>query len=251
MIKRFLFTIMTFLSIVASAAKPAGNAAPTLHAAIPEGLAAPLLMENNPNKLEGLLPDYMKAIGDALGRKTSLTLLTRYRITNFLLSGKSDVLCYSSRAWAEDKGQLNWSKTLFMKREVILGPSPMPAKLSELGGKTIGTILYYVYPRLDPLFNSHRITREDASSEEANLNKIVKGRIQYVVTDEIFLDYFKLKNPKIEEGRSRLFLQEYPIQCSVSRLGTVNVKDLDKAIEKVKSSGQLEALFKKYGATVH
>lgn len=246
-----LTTLTIFL--LSNAAMPPSTAAalPPIHAAIPEGLAAPLLMENNPNKLEGLLPDYVKALGEILGRKTSLTLLTRYRITSFLKSGKSDLLCYSSRAWAEEKDQLSWSKTLFMKREVILGPSPMPTKISDLGGKTIGTILYYVYPRLDPFFNSRRISREDASSEEANLNKLVKGRIQYVVTDEIFLDYFKLKNPKIEEGRSRLFLQEYPIQCSVGKLGTVNVKDLDKAIEKLKSSGQLEALFKKYGATVH
>lgn len=220
-----------------------------VRAAIPEGLGAPLLFIEGPHELKGIVPEYTKALVKTLGKEGSLTLLSRYRLTSYLIEGKVDFLCYTSRAWAENKDIFDWSKTMFMKREVVLGPLPMPKEVSDLSGKTLGTILYYRYPRLDALFKSKRIAREDSSSEDANLSKFLKGRLTYVVTDEIFLDYFKTKHVTIEQNRGRLFLQEYPISCSVSRNGRVTLKDLNKAIETIKTDGTLKSIFKKYGVT--
>ncbi len=219
--------------------------------AIPEGLGAPLLFVEEHSKLKGIVPAYTEALIKALGKEGSLTLLTRYRLQSYLEEGKVDFLCYTSRAWAEDKDEVDWSKTLFMKKEVILGPAPMPKEVTGLDGKTIGTILNYRYPRLDALFASKHLIREDSSSEDANLNKILKGRISYVVTDEIFLDYYKTRHSSVEKNRDRLFMQEYPIACSVSRKGRVPAKDLNKAIDLIKANGVLKAIFKKYGVTLN
>lgn len=220
-----------------------------LRAAIPDGLAPPLVFASKDGKFEGLVPEYTNALAEALGRKSSLSIITRYRLDGYLQKGKVDVHCYTSPVWAANKEALDFSKPIFIKREVIVGPAPMPKKISGLQGKTVGAMLQYVYPLLDPYFSSGKIKREDSLSEEANLKKLLNGRLFYVVTDEIFLDYFRMAHPEIDKNRERLFMQDYPIACSVSRKGQVSVKELDKAIDQIKSNGKLENIFKKYGAS--
>ncbi|MBO9667742.1 MAG: amino acid ABC transporter, partial [Bdellovibrio sp.] len=62
-------------------------------------------------------------------------------------------------------------------------------------------------------------------------------------------DYFRLENPSIANNREGLFLRDYPIVCSISRKGRITKKALDKAIDDIKTSGKMKALFKKYGST--
>jgi len=218
--------------------------------AIPAGLAPPLLFEGKPGEYKGLVAEYSEALAQAMGRKSELSLVTRYRLDGYLLSGKMDALCYTSKAWASNQNKLDFSKPLFLKREVIIGPAPMPKTLKDLEGRTIGTMLQYVYPKLDPLFESKKLIREDSLSEEANLKKLLNGRIHYVVTDEIFIDYFGVENPRINRKRDRLFMQEYPIACSISRKGHITVKELNAAIDELHASGKLESMFKKYGTAL-
>ncbi|QLY26663.1 ABC transporter substrate-binding protein [Bdellovibrio sp. KM01] len=219
-----------------------------IRAAIPEGLAPPLVFANR-GKYEGLVVDYVNALAEAMDRKASFSMVTHYRLNSYLLKGKLDILCYTSTVWDDAVGKHDFSKTLFIKREIILGPAPMPKKVSGLEGKTIGTILQYVYPSLDPYFESGKIKRDDNVSEEGNLKKLMSGRIQYVVTDQIFIDYFRMDNPNITKDREELFLRDYPIVCSVSRKGRVKKADLDKAINEIKTSGKLKAIFRKYGSS--
>lgn len=233
----FLFTVNVF-----------AEDKPEARIGIPAGLAPPLLFDGKPQEIKGLVADYSAALAEALGRKSSFSIITRYRLDSYLLKGQVDMMCYTSKVWASSQDQLDFSKTLFMKREVVIGPAPMPKKITDLKYKTIGTMLQYVYPKLDPLFESKQLKREDSLSEEANLKKLLNGRIRYVVTDEIFLDYFKLENPNIDKNRERLFMQEYPIACSISRKGRIKEKELNEAIDKIKADGKLEAIFKKYGS---
>ncbi|WP_148278930.1 substrate-binding periplasmic protein [Bdellovibrio bacteriovorus] len=220
-----------------------------IRASIPAGLAPPLLIEKG-DKKEGLIVDYTNALAEILGRKAQFSVVTRYRLLGYLLKGQMDILCYTSPLWDSSQDKMDFSKTLFIKREIVIGQAPMPKTVEGLKGKTLGTMLQYVYPTLDPYFSTGKINREDNVSEEANLKKLLHGRIQYVVTDQIFLDYFRLKNPDITKNRQTIFLKDYPIICSTSRLGRVTKKDLDNAITKLKSSGKLELLFKKYGSTM-
>ncbi|WP_413577838.1 substrate-binding periplasmic protein [Bdellovibrio sp. HCB290] len=219
-----------------------------IRVAVPAGFAPPLVFEK-PGKMEGLVVDYVNALAEAMGRKASYSIVTRYRLVGYMLKGQVDVLCYTSPKWDHNTDTMDYSKTIFTKREILVGPAPLPKKISGLQGKTIGAMLQYVYPTLDPYFQSGKLKREDSFSEHANLKKLLNGRIQYIVTDQIFLDYFRLENPTIMKNRETLFLEEYPIFCSISRQGRVKKKDLDRAIDEIKSSGKLEALFKKYGSS--
>ncbi|WP_374075857.1 substrate-binding periplasmic protein [Bdellovibrio bacteriovorus] len=220
----------------------------SLRAAIPITLPPPLFLENK-SVPEGILPEYIAAIAEQLGKKHSVLPVARHRLPDYLERGKIDFLCYTNPSWSPISEKLDWSAPLFLKREVIVGPAPLPKKISDLKGKTLGTALTYVYPKLSPLFNDRTLLREDAPSDEANLRKLLTNRVAYVVVDEVLLDYFKIQHPEIEKNRERLFLEEHPISCSISRKGTISKKDFNNAIQKLKASKKLEALFKKYGVS--
>lgn len=220
-----------------------------VHAAIPAGVPSPLLFEKE-EELTGIVPEYTQAIIDILGRGGDLSLLPRNRLTNYLHSGKVDFLCYTSKEWASDDESFLWTKPFFVKRDVILGPAPMPKSPKELKGKTIGTMLAYTYPKLDSLFQDKTLVREDGPNEESNLNKLRNEHISYLVIDEIFLDFYKKSHPSIEARRERMFLQQYPVSCSLSRKGHVTQKELEKALLKLKTSGKLDEIFRKYGSEV-
>ncbi len=239
-----LFPFLLFATPSVEAARDKGE----FRTAIPAGLAPPLLIENK-GKKEGLIVDYATALAEAMGRKATFSVVTRYRLNGYLQKGQMDALCYNSTLWDDNRQNVDFSKVLFIKREIVIGPSPMPKTVEGLKGKTLGTILLYVYPALDPYFESKKIIREDNFSEEANLKKLLHGRISYVVTDQIFLDYFRLQDPNIVKNRQAMFLKDYPISCSISRKGHVTKKELDHAIDEIKRSGKLEQLFKKYGSS--
>lgn len=236
------FLIFASISVAASTDKT------EIRTAIPAGLAPPLLIEHK-GRIEGLVVDYVRALAEVLKRRPSFSVVTRDRLDSYLLKGQTDILCYTSTLWASNQASLDFSKELFVKREIVIGPSPMPKAVNGLTGKTIGTMLQYVYPLLDPYFANKKIIREDNVSEEANLKKLLHKRIDYVVTDQLFLDYFRLENSDIVKNRQAMFLKDYPISCSISRQGRISKKDLDLAIDEIKRSGKLEQLFKKYGSS--
>ncbi|MEK2690388.1 substrate-binding periplasmic protein [Bdellovibrio sp. GT3] len=224
-----------------------------LNTVVPDGMAAPLLNEQKSGEVEGIIADYNRALFRILKRDGNVSVMTRYRLQEYLLNGKVDYICYASKVWVEDTEKFIWTKPLFTKREVLLGPTPMPKDPKKLKGKTIGTILGYVYPKLDPLFQSKWLQREDASSEFSNLNKLRYGRVKYVVTDEIFIEYYNFlnKDQSLDEGRQRIPLQKYDVSCLISRKSSLTVQELNRAISKLKSSGELKKIFKKYGVDLH
>lgn len=218
-----------------------------LRAAIANSMAAPFLFKDEEKEAQGLIADYTRAIADAMGRKVSVEAFTRFRIDNYLAEGKIDLSCYTSTLWADNQDKLYFSKPFLKRKEVILGPVPMPKKLNQLKGKSIGTILHNFYPSLEPLFVAKDVIREDNFSEEANIQKLINGRINYIVIDDIALNYFAMKNPKLLSSRQTLFLQEYPISCSIRRQGSIQITELNAAIDKIKSNGVLDTILKKYG----
>lgn len=217
---------------------------------IPAGLAPPLVFDEDPAKLRGIVPEYVQALAEILDVKVRQEILTRYRLEPFLLKGEMDILCYTSQSWSSQKGALQYSRPLFTKYEVLLGKAPLPKEpkdLQDLKGQRIGTILQYVYPLLKPLFDGQILIREDGPTEESNLKKLKAGRISYIVTDEIFVDYFKIKNPDFENGQERLRLQKYPVECAIGPKSKISLKDLNSAIEELQKNGKLRSIFKKYG----
>lgn len=217
-----------------------------VHAVIPSTLSAPMLIVKDNEPPSGIMPATLKVIAEHLGRKLSPVLAPKNRIDEYMKTRDIDLNCFTNPTWVPDPKDFYWSDPLFSKREVIFGAKPMPKTVQGLHGKTLGTVLGYKYPKLDSYFESKKIFREDASDEMANIIKINRKRISYIVVDEMVLKSEIRKHPRLELKRESLLNQEYPIHCALSKKSTIKLSQLNKVIEHLKSMNSFETIFKKY-----
>jgi polar amino acid transport system substrate-binding protein len=218
----------------------------TLQVIVPSTLPPPLLVSDDDQPAKGIVPDYLQLIAKELDRELSIVFLPKNRIDEYMSSSGYDINCYTNPTWVPHQEKFFWSIPLFSKKEVILGKKPMPKNLSGFEGKTIGTVLGYRYPKLDPYFENKKMIREDAPDEEANIKKFLKGRIGFLVMDEIYLNQAAKTHTGLLQNTEIFIEQEYPIQCSLNKKSSVSLQKLNKAIETIKSSGVLDNIFKKY-----
>lgn len=196
--------------------------------------------------MRGILPEYTKLIADQLGRTLSMVVAPKLRIHEYIKKSDIDINCYSNPEWVKRPSEFYWSETLFNKKEVIFGPKPMPKNLQGLEGKTLGTVLGYKYPKLDPYFDTKKILREDAPNEEANLKKLKSSYISYIVIDDYILNITLKAHPSLGANRDTLLVQEYPIQCLLNKNSGITLAQLNHAIEQIKASNKLQEIFDKY-----
>lgn len=217
----------------------------SLRLAIPYSLPPPLLIMKN-GKPEGIVKDYAQEISKKINREFNYIVVPKIRIHEMISKGLAEVNCYTSPLWIPEPQKYTWSKTLFFKKEVVATLKKPPTSLSDIKGQRIGTVTRYVYPHLDPLFENKRLIREDVSTEEQNLQKLITKRIDYVVADEMQLDYF-LKNHKNEKiVVNRLVINEYPIHCLIASEDPNLLKSFNEAIDEIKKSDRLQKIFDRY-----
>lgn len=222
------------------------NPIPEYRAAIVSTMSSPLLIAKK-NGFEGVMQDYFKALEEELGISIKVELLPRLRIDN-IKEEKYDLNCYTSYAWNYKREEFYWSKAIFHKREIVIGTTALPYSINDFKGQKIGTTRGYKYPALEKLFAEKKLIREDAEDEETNLIKLVNGRINYAVTDELLFQYFKKNHPvgKNKILKESLLEAEYPIQCALNKESKIKIEKLNKAINAIISSGKLNRIFSKY-----
>lgn len=218
----------------------------TLRVAIPYSLAPPLLMMAEKEKYGGIVKDYVDVIGKKIDRKFEYLVIPKFRIHELIDKGVADINCFTSPSWVPHPHKYNWSKVLFMKKEIIASRKKNVRSFSDIKGERVGAVLRYVYPHIDELFKSGRLLREDAPSEEQNLQKFVNGRLNNVIADEIHLNYYLKKHSSHEKPLYRITAQEYPIHCLFSTKDPALIASFNQAIESIKESGELQKIFSKY-----
>ncbi|UUZ54956.1 hypothetical protein LP419_03085 [Massilia sp. H-1] len=101
----------------------------------------------------------MKEVGDALARELQLDpaylVLPRKRVEAALLSGQADLLCDLRPEWLDGK-QWHWTESVFSNNMIIVSRSETPslARLSQLSGERVGTVLGYRYPEVEKRLGS-------------------------------------------------------------------------------------------------
>ncbi len=106
-------------------------------------------------------------------------------------------------------------------------------------------MLGFHYPELETALG-HRFLRDDAPRAEANLDKLVAGRIRHVVINSQYLDY------QIKRGRfklalhPRLPLSQGWVRCALSPASTVRLTELNRAIRGAQRDGSLAAISRRY-----
>jgi polar amino acid transport system substrate-binding protein len=244
----FIFFMLTFLIFLFFHSNQMhAQIRPVYHAVVVSTLPPPLLIYQD-GRTDGIVKDYIDALGSAMDVTISLDVLPRLRIDSYSSEDNYDLNCYTNRTWNDKPELFFWTKPLFFKKEIIIGSIPLPKSVNEFKGEAIGTLLGYKYPSLDEAFKMNKLKREDTVNEESNFLKLIKGRNTLIITEDIILSYYRKTHPGLTSKlfRTQIVEAEYPIQCALNRKSKLSLSSLNKAIDALIESRKIELIFSKY-----
>lgn len=134
------------------------------------------------------------------GTSYRLAYLPRKRLQMRLEEGTLDGLVIGMMPqWFDDVAQKKylWTTPFAVDRFVLVSRNDHPMRTDvpgALAGKSIGLTLGYVYPGIDEWIQRHGLVRQDAISEEINMEKLRRGRIDCVAVSESVARYFVRQN---------------------------------------------------------
>jgi polar amino acid transport system substrate-binding protein len=131
-----------------------------------------------------------------LGVTFKLTYLPRKRLQLKLEQGGMDgIVIGMMPQWFDDVAQQKylWTAPFAMDRFVLVlrtGHGADPNTAGSMPGRSVGMVLGYVYPGIDDWIASHGLVRNDALSEDVNLEKLRLGRVDCAVVAESVARYY-------------------------------------------------------------
>ena len=182
---RFALGALLLVSLSVSAAE-----AP-LRFVVSDSWAMPMVQMERGRPTQGILHDIMLSLATQVGVPAQFHVLPRARVQNAMEHGEVDVRCYVSKSWLPNlSGNYIWSAPLLVQRDLLIGrrDSPDTVNPADLPQQSIGTVLGYSYPTLQPLFDADRLHRDDARNQEQVLDKLLAGRYRYAVSSQWTLD---------------------------------------------------------------
>ncbi|WP_371868241.1 substrate-binding periplasmic protein [Pseudoduganella rivuli] len=155
---------------------------------------APLVI----NHARGIYVDLVEHLNQQrLGDLTfKLTYLPRKRLQMKLEQGSMDgIVIGMMPQWLDDVGQKKylWTAPFAVDRFVLVsrtGSGIDPNAAVSVSGRSIGLVLGYVYPGIDEWIARYGLVRNDALSEDINLEKLRLGRVDCVAVAESVARYY-------------------------------------------------------------
>ena len=212
---------------------------------------APLMLADG----RGIYPDLVNWLNrQQLGGHTfQLRYLPRKRLQVKLEDGTLDGIVIGMMPdWLDDAAQTKYLWTVPFDADrfalVSLASRPMnPNHPGTLKGGTIGITMGYVYPGLDDWFFRSGLQRSGGLSDEKNIEKLLRGRIDCVIVSESMARYF-IRTHKLE---SRLRLHPMPGPATQRRFAvrlrdSALFRDLAPAIRKLRDDPAWQAALQAY-----
>jgi polar amino acid transport system substrate-binding protein len=214
--------------------------------AISSGSAMPMTDIRHEELKGGILKEFGDALSARLRRQPRYLVLPRTRVEGALLRGHADLLCDLRPEWLDNQTFL-WSDAIISNRMIIAmrSETPVPASLNALAGTRVGTIRGYRYPEAESLRPG--IVRDNAANDSQNLEKLLRGRFDYIFTNRIYLDYQRKVHPERARLASyNLKITDFDTFCAVGRQGKVDIKEVNQAIAVLKSRGVIQSILARY-----
>jgi ABC-type amino acid transport substrate-binding protein len=220
-----------------------------LRFAITDGWAMPMVQIERGHPTQGILPDIMTSLATQVGMPAQFHVLARARLDSAMEHGEIDIRCYVSPDWVKNRGvDYLWSVPLFFQRDVLVGAASAPARVTPeaLAQQSIGTVLSYRYPTLQPLFDSGHLRRDDARSQDQVLAKLLAGRYRYAVSNQWALDWFNQRHGTDRQLHEVAVLQEQQLSCHVRNDPDIPAQRILRTLLKMKMSGEIDAIIQLY-----
>lgn len=222
---------------------------PPLRFVVADSWAMPMVQIERGRPTQGILYDMMLSLATQVGVPAQFHVLPRARVQNAMEHGEVDVRCFAAQSWLPNlSGDYIWSLPLFFQRDLLIsrrGPPPSvdPAHLPR---QSIGTVLGYTYPTLQPIFDADRLWREDARNQEQVLDKLLAGRYRYAVSNQWTLDWFNQRLQPAQQLQAVAVLQEQKIGCYVRNDPNVPVQRIMRTLLRMKMSGEIDDIIRLY-----
>ncbi len=207
----------------------------------------PMISIENGQATGGILYDLQHRLAEKVGRHAELLVLPRLRIDQMLGRGAIDVRCYVTPAWlTEPHHQYIWSVPFMIQHDYLVSRTQQTVEPNQLHGELIGTVLGFSYPKLDPLFASGQLKRDDARTQELVLNKLEVGRNRYAVSNELTLSWFNRQQPAERKLHALSELSSDLVACLVRDEPDVPTMALLRALVQMKQAGEFDAILARY-----
>lgn len=220
-----------------------------LRFSIADSWSMPMVQIEDGVPRQGILFDMMNSLARQVGQPAQFHVLARARVQSAMEQGEVDIRCYSAQSWLGDRsGDYAWSIPLFIQRDLLLGNADRttPVRPQQLANQTIGTVLSYTYPTLQPLFDSGQLKRDDARTQEQVLQKLAARRSEYAVSNQWSFDWYNQQQPAEHRLRVVAILQEQPVGCFVRNDPSLPVQSILRTLLKMKMSGEIDDLIQLY-----
>jgi polar amino acid transport system substrate-binding protein len=216
---------------------------------MPDSWAMPMVQYERGRPTQGILYDIMLSLATQVGVPAQFHVLPRTRVQSAMEHGEIDVRCYAAQSWLPNQsGDYIWSLPLLFQRDLLVSrqgpPTSVDAKI--LPRQSIGTVLGYTYPTLQPLFDSGQLQREDARNQEQVLEKLLAGRYRYAVSNQWTLDWLNQRLPPEQKLQGVAVLQEQQVGCYVRNDPNVPVQRILRTLLRMKMSGEIDAIIRLY-----
>jgi ABC-type amino acid transport substrate-binding protein len=191
----------------------------------------------------------IKDLGDALARRMGLKprylTMPSKRASLALRDGEGDLLCYTRPQWIGP--DYRFTLPLIPNGEVVAARADAPRlkTLAELADTTVGTVLGYRYAEAEAALGP-QLRRQDAPDMQANLRKLVVGRMQYAITDRMVLREHQRRQP--QDGlREELVLNSYTAPCALSLRSAHSIDRINAALGELVADGELQRILSRHG----
>lgn len=236
------------LLILACLNLPLGLAgeAKTLRIGIADSWSMPFYQQLEGQNAEGIVVELDLLLGKHLQRPVELILTPRNRMPLRLLSGQIDVICYQSPEWfGADAAKFTWSVPLISQRDVIATTALVNSELPIPHGSKLGAVLGYAYPALTNAFAQGQWVRDDARRQELTLRKLIIGRYDYALSNELSLAWINRAQPAGKKLHVIEYLPAAQVGCMVDPKGRDSQQIL-QALKEIKSSGRIDEILSHY-----
>jgi polar amino acid transport system substrate-binding protein len=242
-----MMAAMKFLPMLSLLVLSATSHSGELVFAVSSGSAMPMTRFEHQELTGGML----KGLGDALAGELRMTprylVVPRKRVAEPLFNGSADILCDLHPEWLPDE-RLLWTQSIFTNHQIIAartGTAPV-AKVTALAGKPVGTILGYRYPEIETALGKDFV-RDEATSDDVNLAKLLRGRFEYIVTNSFYYDYQRKVHPEGKALSGRSFRTvTFDTYCAIPKGGKLKLARVDSAIAALHRRGTLQKIIQAY-----
>jgi ABC-type amino acid transport substrate-binding protein len=220
-----------------------------LRFAVADSWSMPMAQVVNHQATGGIMVDIMRSLASHAGQPAQFRVLSINRVQRALEQGQIDVRCYTAQSWMPTlSGDVTWSLPLLVQRDLLISTpdNASPVDPAQLHNEVVGTVLGYAYPTLQPAFDTRRLQREDARSEDQVLQKLLIGRYHYAVANQWSLDWFNRNLPQEQKLRSVAVIDEQPVGCIVRNDSNVPAQLLMRVLLRMRMSGEIDRITARY-----